>query len=184
MNIECSFQPNIYITISKLEKRNLLKKRIVEIEIGKESLRPSHRERVKSNNCTPLINTINREIISTRLELNLHESLEKPQKLYIRNTPSSTRVFRPVSNVIVAGHATAGPLLTRIYDAAWPRARLMRQTYVAACRGCGRASASGADRVCVYVGRDSPPIPYSAPLPIFLCDRSKCFDPFYQLIFQ
>lgn len=182
MNIGCSFQPNIYITISKLEKRNLLKKRIVEIEIGKESLRPLIES--ESNRITVLINTINREIISTRLELNLHESLEKPQKLYIRNTPSSTRVFRPVSNVIVAGHATAGPLLTRIYDAAWPRARLMRQTYVAACRGCGRASASGADRVCVYVGRDSPPIHYSAPLPIFLCDRSKCFDSFYQLIFQ
>lgn len=182
MNIECSFQPNIYITISKLEKRNLLKKTNRRNRNWKGEFEIAHR--VKSNNCTPLINTINREIISTRLELNLHESLEKPQKLYIRNTPSSTRVFRPVSNVIVAGHATAGPLLTRIYDAAWPRARLMRQTYVVACRGCGRASASGADRVCVYVGRDSPPIPYSAPLPIFLCDRSKCFDPFYQLIFQ
>lgn len=147
MNIECSFQPNIYITISKLEKRNLLKKTNRRNRNWKGEFEIAHR--VKSNNCTPLINTINREIISTRLELNLHESLEKPQKLYIRNTPSSTRVFRPVSNVIVAGHATAGPLLTRIYDAAWPRARLMRQTYVAAwMRACERIWCRSRVRIC------------------------------------
>lgn len=84
-------------------------------------------------------------------EVNLHESLEKLETVETLYTLSSSRVFRPVSNVIVAGHATAGAPLTRIYDAAWPRARLMRQTYVwrrVVGRGCGRASASGADRVC------------------------------------
>lgn len=96
---------------------------------------------------------------NARLELNLRECLEETiHKLCILNIyPFPEFSDRTSRTLLSRATPQPQPLLTRIYDAAWPRARLMRQTYV--CRGCGRtSSASGADRV--YVGRDSKRFPY------------------------
>lgn len=86
---------------------------------------------------------------NARLELNLRECLEETiHKLCILNIyPFPEFSDRTSRTLLSRATPQPQPLLTRIYDAAWPRARLMRQTYV--CRGCGRtSSASGADRVC------------------------------------
>lgn len=101
--------------------------------------------------------------------LNLRECLEETiHKLCILNIyPFPEFSDRTSRTLLSRATPQPQPLLTRIYDAAWPRARLMRQTYV--CRGCGRtSSASGADRV--YVGRDSKRSPISGPT------RGKLFD--------
>lgn len=69
---------------------------------------------------------------NARLELNLRECLEETiHKLCILNIyPFPEFSDRTSRTLLSRATPQPQPLLTRIYDAAWPRARLMRQTYV------------------------------------------------------